>query len=244
MRRKTFAAGGEVREGQHEGIDNATRERARAWREMGSPERVAEPAPRRARPKPVAKAAPKAAAPAPRAERDPEIPDLDELRTANAAPGKGGINFSEVGRQASNSLMAIPGLAAGAAAVRAAPALGKLAGAAVQGLRAGKAEAAAERAVGAAKDAAASAARREAGRSKGRPDAESRFADEGNPNFGGATRAAAREPARKSAATSKGRPDEDSRFADEGNPNYARGGMVKGRGDGCAVRGHTKGRMR
>ncbi len=204
MRRKTFADGGGVREGEHEGIDNATRERARAWREMGSPERAAEPAPRRARPKAAAKPVPKAAPkPAPRAERDPEIPDLDELRTADAVPGKGGINFAEVGRQASNTLMAIPALGAAAAAVRAGPAVGKLVGAAAQGLRAGKAEAAAGRAVN-----------------------------------------TARTVARKEATKSKGRPDDDSRFADEGNPNYARGGVVKGRGDGCAVRGHTKGRMR
>lgn len=46
---------------------------------------------------------------------------------------------------------------------------------------------------------------------------------------------------------------DESRFADEGNPNYKRGGKVKKmssggstasrRGDGCAVRGKTKGKI-
>lgn len=52
------------------------------------------------------------------------------------------------------------------------------------------------------------------------------------------------------------RDDDDSRFADEGNPNYKRGGKVKkmasggmtkssasSRGDGCAMRGKTKGKI-
>lgn len=250
MRRKTFADGGSVREGPHGGIDDATRERARAWREMGSPERVAETPPRR-RSKPAtrpATSAPRVETPTPRAARaarDPEIPDADEVRTANTSGG-GGFDFKEASRQLGNAAMAVPGLAA----LRAAPAVGsgvgRLVSVASKGFAAGRAERGAERAVAAAKDAAKDAAQRAAtkanNRSRGRSDDEARFADEGNPNFGrGEAQAAARA---KAKGRSEGRSDADSRFADEGNPNYKRGGLVGKRGDGCAVRGLTKGRMR
>jgi hypothetical protein len=248
MRRKTFADGGSVREGENEGIDSATRERARAWREMGSPERAAEQAPRR-RPKPVVRpAAPAQRAAAPsrtvRAARDPEIPDADEVRTANTAGG--GFDFKEAGRQLGNAAMAVPGLAALRAAPAVASGAGRLLSAATKGLAVGRAERGAERAVAAAKDTAKDAAQRAAtranNRSRGRDDDESRFADEGNPNFGrGEAQAAARA---KAKGRSEGRPDAESRFADEGNPHYKRGGLVGKRGDGCAVRGLTKGRMR
>lgn len=66
-----------------------------------------------------------------------------------------------------------------------------------------------------------------------------------------------REPVYESKADVARRPRDmdEARFADEGNPNFKRGGKVKkmasggmarsasSRGDGCAMRGKTKGRM-
>lgn len=58
----------------------------------------------------------------------------------------------------------------------------------------------------------------------------------------------ARMEARGNAKDAKRAPrdDDESRMADEGGPNFKRGGKVSSassRGDGCAVRGKTKGRM-